>query len=208
MLQTQTVVPELLELLKKIMNEKLFRDYFLVGGTSLSLQIGHRNSIDIDLFGNCEINQNLFIEKLKDYGEVIVSQSSKNILITEVNGIKLDFVNYKYPLLSDSIEIDQIRMLSIMDIAAMKLNAIAGRGSKKDFIDLYFLLNEFTLREMLDFYLQKYSDGSEFMVQKSLTYFEDANNQLNPKMLHQSFNWEICKQKIIEEVIKLLYIRI
>lgn len=203
MLQTQTVVPELLELLKKIMNEELFRDYYLVGGTSLSLQIGHRNSIDIDLFGNCEIKQNQFIEKLKDFGEVIVTQSSKNIFISEVNGIKVDFVNYKYPLLSNPIIMDEIRMLSKMDIAAMKLNAIAGRGSKKDFVDLYFLLNEFTLKEIIAFYLQKYSDGSEFMVQKSLTYFEDADEQLNPKMLHKSFNWETCKQKIIAEVLKL-----
>ncbi|WP_269224342.1 nucleotidyl transferase AbiEii/AbiGii toxin family protein [Flavobacterium sp. IMCC34518] len=169
MLQTQTVVPELLELLKKIMCEELFLDYHLVGGTSLSLQMGHRNSIDIDLFGNCEINQNLFIDKLKDYGQVIVTQSTKNILIAEVNGIKVDFVNYKYPLLSNPILIGHIRMLSTMDIAAMKLNAIAGRGSKKDFIDLYFLLEKFSMREMLDFYNLKYSDGSEFMVLKSLS---------------------------------------
>jgi predicted nucleotidyltransferase component of viral defense system len=203
MLQTQTVVPELLELLKKIMYEELFHDYHLVGGTSLSLQMGHRNSIDIDLFGNCEINQNVFIDKLKDYGEVIVTQSTKNVLITEVNGIKVDFVNYKYPLLSNPILIDQIRMLSTMDIAAMKLNAIAGRGSKKDFIDLYFLLKEFSMRQMLDFYNLKYSDVSEFMVLKSLSYYEDADEQLNPKMLHKDFDWEICKQKIIEEVLKL-----
>lgn len=203
MLQTQTVVPELMELLKEIMNEELFRDFYLVGGTSLSLQMGHRNSIDIDLFGNCEINQNEFIEKLKEYGEVIVTQSTKNILITEVNGIKVDFVNYKYPLLSEPIIDDKIRMLSKTDISAMKLNAIAGRGSKKDFIDLYFLLNEFTLKQIIAFYLQKYSDGSEFMVQKSLTYFEDADEQLNPKMLHKSFNWETCKQKLIQEVLKL-----
>ena len=203
MLQTQSVVPELLELLKKIMNEELFQDYFLVGGTSLSLQIGHRNSIDIHLFGNCEINQSLFIEKLKDFGKVIVSQSAKNILITEVNGIKVDFVNYKYPLLSTSILIEKITMLSTVDIAAMKLNAIAGRGSKKDFIDLFFLLEIFSMRQMLDFYNKKYLDGSEFMVLKSLTYFEDADDQLNPKMLHKSFNWETCKQKIIAEVLKL-----
>lgn len=93
-------------------------------------------------------------------------------------------------------------MLSTKDIAAMKLNAIAGRGSKKDFIDLYFLLNEFSLDEILSFYEKKYLDGSIFMVQKSLTYFEDANPQLQPKMF-LNFNWETCKQKIIEEVLKL-----
>ncbi|WP_415060755.1 nucleotidyl transferase AbiEii/AbiGii toxin family protein [Flavobacterium sp.] len=202
MLQTQTVVPDLLELLKKIMAEPLFRDYFLVGGTALALQIGHRNSIDIDLFGDCEIKQDHFIEILKNFGEVIVTQSSKNVLITKVNGIKVDFVNYKYPLLSNPVEIDSIRMLTSEDISAMKLNAIAGRGSKKDFIDLYFLMNQYTLAEMLTFYNQKYIDGSIFMVLKSLSYFEDANEQLSPKM-YQDFNWETCKQKIINEVIKL-----
>lgn len=202
MLQTQTVVPELMELLKKIMSEKLFSDFNLVGGTSLALQMGHRNSIDIDLFGNSEINPELFIEKLSEYGEVKVAQSTKNILITKINDVKVDFVNYKYPLLSECLFIEKIRMLSTKDIAAMKLNAIAGRGSKKDFIDLYFLLNEFSLEEILSFYEKKYHDGSVFMVQKSLTYFEDANSQLQPKMF-LDFNWETCKQKIIEEVLKL-----
>lgn len=203
MLQTQTVVPHLLELLKKIMNEELFQHYFLVGGTALSLQIGHRNSIDIDLFGNCDIKQDLFVDKLKSFGDVIVTQNTKSILITEINGIKVDFVNYKYPLISDSLQIDNIRMLSAIDIAAMKLNAIAGRGSKKDFIDLFYLFEKFSLKQMIDFYNKKYSDGSEFMILKSLSYFEDANDQINPKMLNKSFNWETCKQKIIEELIKI-----
>jgi hypothetical protein len=202
MLQTQTVVPELMELLKKIMSEKTFSDFNLVGGTSLALQIGHRNSIDIDLFGNQPIDFELFIAILKKIGKTEIFKSSKNILITQINEIKVDFVNYTYPLLEKPFEIDGIRMLSKKDIAAMKLNAIAGRGSKKDFIVLYFLLNEFSLREMMDFYCSKYLDGSEFMVYKSLSYFEEANLQPEPKMF-KDFNWEICKQKIIEEVIKL-----
>lgn len=202
MLQKQTVIPELMELLIKIMSEKLFSDFNLVGGTALALQIGHRNSIDIDLFGNSEINADLFVEKLSEFGEVKVVQSTKNILITKINDIKVDFVNYKYTLLSKPFFVENIRMLSTKDIAAMKLNAIAGRGSKKDFIDLYFLLNEFSIKEMLSFYEKKYKDGSVFMVQKSLTYFEDADVQQQPQMF-LDFEWEICKQKIIEEVVKL-----
>lgn len=202
MLQTQTVVPELMELLKKIMSEKLFSDFNLVGGTSLALQIGHRNSVDIDLFGNSEIDSQLFIEKLSEFGDVKVSQSTKNILITQINDVKVDFVNYKYPLLSDYLYIENIRMLSTKDISAMKLNAIAGRGSKKDFIDLYFLLNEFSLEELLNFYEKKYHDGSVFMVEKSLTYFEDADLQQQPIMF-KDFSWDICKQKILDEVTKL-----
>lgn len=202
MLQTQTVVPNLLELLKKLMHEDLFSSFNLVGGTALALKIGHRNSIDIDLFGNSEIDTDLFIEKLNNFGEVVVTQSTKNILITKINDIKVDFVNYKYPLLTDFEIIENIRMFSTKDIAAMKLNAIAGRGSKKDFIDLYFLLEEFTLPEMLSFYEKKYKDGSVFMVEKSLTYFSDAEEQLQPKMF-KDFNWENCKKTIIDEVLKL-----
>ena len=202
MLQTQTVVPELLELLKKLMSENLFSEFNLVGGTSLALQLGHRNSIDIDLFGNQDINQFLFEEKIREFGKVEISQSSKNILITKINNVKVDFVNYKYPLLTDILVVDNIRMLSMQDIAAMKLNAIMGRGSRKDFIDLFFLLEEFSLKEILNFYIQKFNDGSIFLVQKSLTYFEDAEMQPQPKMF-KDFNWETCKQKILEEVSKL-----
>jgi predicted nucleotidyltransferase component of viral defense system len=203
MLQTQTVVPELMELLRKLMKVEEFSNFYLVGGTSLSLQIGHRNSIDIDLFGNQNIDSDLFISILNDFGKTEVSKSSKNILITDVSGIKVDFVNYHYKLLDEPIEIEGIRMVSKKDIAAMKLNAIAGRGSKKDFIDLYYLLDEFSLKEMVDFYSQKYFDGSEFMVVKSLSYFEEANEQPQPQMMKSSFNWETCKQKISNEVIKL-----
>ena len=202
MLQTQTVVPDLLELLKKLMSEKLFSQFNLVGGTSLALQIGHRNSIDIDLLGHQEINQILFEEKLRKLGKVEVSQSSKNILITKVNEIKVDFVNYKYPLLTDYLVIDTIRMLSMQDIAAMKLNAIMGRGSKKDFVDLFFLLEEFSIHEILKFYNKKFRDGSEFLVLKSLTYFEDADLQTQPKM-YRAFDWKKCKEKITAEVLKL-----
>lgn len=202
MLQTQTTSVELLELLKKLMSEDFFKDFILVGGTSLALQIGHRNSVDIDLFGNQEIDTTIFIEILSLLGKVEVKQTSKNIFISEINKIKVDFVKYKYPLLHNFIEIDGIRLASKQDIAAMKLNAILGRGSKKDFIDLFFLLKDFSLEEMMTFYQQKYSDGSLFLLQKSLTYFGDADEQPQPKMYH-NFNWETCKQKIIEEVLKL-----
>lgn len=202
MLQTQTVVPELVELLKKLIQEDLFSAFNLVGGTSLALQIGHRNSVDIDLFGNSEIEVDSFVSKLNTFGEVNVTQSTKNILITQINGVKVDFVNYKYPLLSEVLFLEGIRMLSTQDIAAMKLNAIAGRGSKKDFIDLFFLLQEFSLPEILSFYQKKYHDGSLFMVQKSLTYFDDADLQLQPQMF-LDFNWEECKSHICNEVRKL-----
>ncbi|MFN3909505.1 MAG: nucleotidyl transferase AbiEii/AbiGii toxin family protein [Flavobacterium sp.] len=165
--------------------------------------MGHRNSIDIDLFGSQEIDSDLFVSILNELGKTEVSKSSKNILITAISGIKVDFINYRYTLLDDPIEVDSIRLVSKKDIAAMKLNAIAGRGYKKDFIDLFYLLNDFSMKQMLDFYHQKFFDGSEFMVLKSLTYFEEAENQPLPKMMKNNFNWESCKKKITAEVLKL-----
>lgn len=199
MLQKQSVSSELLELLKSLMNEVAFKDFVLVGGTSLALQIGHRISVDIDLFGQSDIDENHFLSVLKNYGEVIVLKKSKNILICSVNGIKVDFVNYNYKWLGDFIVEDSIRLATKKDIGAMKLNAIAGRGSKKDFIDLFYLLKEFTIYEILQFYLLKYNDGSEFMVRKSLTYFEDADLEETPVLLHD-ITWEEIKTQILKQL--------
>jgi predicted nucleotidyltransferase component of viral defense system len=196
MLQTQTIQPKLLELLKKIMASSVFEAFNLVGGTSLALQIGHRFSVDIDMFGNSQIDEIEFIQELSNFGSVVILKKSKNIIIFSVDGIKVDFVNYKYPLLDKLTIIDGIRMVSVKDISAMKLNAIAGRGSKKDFIDLYFLLQMHTLSEMLSFYTNKYIDGSEFMVLKSLTFFDDANNEEMPIMF-EDINWDEIKKTVL-----------
>lgn len=195
MLQTQTIQPELLELLKKIMSSTIFNGFNLVGGTSLALQIGHRFSVDIDMFGKGEIDEFEFVDELSNFGKVIVIKKSKNVLILSVNGIKVDFVNYKYPLLEEITIVENIRLASDKDIAAMKLNAIAGRGSRKDFIDLHFLLQKYSLKEMIAFYNTKYADGSEFMVLKSLTYFEDAESEEIP-ILFQKLDWNEIKFSI------------
>ena len=121
------------------------------------------------------------------------------ILIFSINGIKVDFVDYNFELLEPLTIIEGIRLVSKKDIAAMKLNAIAGRGSKKDFIDVFQLLNEFTLTEMLTFYSQKYPNGSEFMVLKSLLYFDDAENEPDPLMI-LPISWEEVKDRIILEL--------
>lgn len=198
MLHKQTVSPKLLELIEILMQIEAFSDFNLVGGTALALQIGHRVSIDIDLFGTSEINEIEFNEELSQLGKIHLIKKSKNILIYNINGIKVDFVNYNYPLLERPLKVDNIRLASLKDIGAMKLNAISGRGSRKDFIDLYFLLNFFSLDEILNFYNEKYIDGSEFLVLKSLQYFDDAENEDFPAM-SQQISWEAVKTRIIKE---------
>jgi hypothetical protein len=201
MLHYKSVSAELLELLEFVMNQREFNEFNLVGGTSLALQMGHRISIDIDLFGASEIDEDLFLEVLKKYGTVQVIKKSKNILICSVNGVKVDFVNYQYRLLESPLLEENIRLVKKKDIAAMKVNAVAGRGSIKDFIDIYFLLNEFSIKEMIGFYLQKYPDGSEFMVRKSLTYFDDADNEEAPILFHD-ISWSEIKKTILLSIDK------
>lgn len=202
MLYTQNVDIKLLKLLDAIMQSTTFQDFNLVGGTSLALQIGHRKSIDIDMFGMSEINIIEFNEALSNLGRITVLKKSKNIIVYAIDGIKVDFVNYIYPLLKPIHVVESMRLISMEDIAAMKINAISGRGSKKDFIDLFYLLNTFPLTTMFEFYTQKYQDGSEFLALKSLTYFDDAEKEEMPIMT-EKIEWHQIKNKILKEVKKL-----
>jgi predicted nucleotidyltransferase component of viral defense system len=99
------------------------------------------------MFGQSEINELEFIEELSNFGKVITLKKSKSIIVFSIDGIKVDFVNYNYPLIESTNTIENIRLVSDKDIAAMKLNAIAGRGSKKDFIDLYFLFQKYSSKK-------------------------------------------------------------
>jgi len=130
---------------------------------------------------------------------LIQLKKSKNINIYSLNGIKLDIVNYPYEWLDQPINTDSLVLASTKDIAAMKLAAITSRGTKKDFIDLCFLLTSYSMSEMLGFYNH---DGSVFLVVKSLTYFDDAEQDEAPKM-YVSYNWEEIKSTIRNEINKL-----
>lgn len=202
MLQKQSVSNELLELLDFLMSVEEFNKYRLVGGTALALQWGHRESIDIDMFGDSDLTSDEIVNHLNSYGAVKILKKSKSINIFMVNNIKVDFVNYKYKWLDEIYFEDNIRMATAKDIAAMKINAITGRGSKKDFIDLYFLLNYFTLEEILSFFISKYYDATLFLAIKSLTYFDDADLQEMPKIF-EKINWEDIKKTILKNYYKL-----
>lgn len=202
MLQTQTVESTTLGILKRLQQIPELRDTRLVGGTALALHFGHRYSVDIDLFGEIDCEDLTLVLNDIGFDSFVVDRNLKNIKHYRINNVKVDIVNYSYKWVEPEIESDNIRIAGLKDIAAMKLNAITGRGSKKDFIDLYFLLNIFSLKEMLDIYEKKYINNSLFMVIKSLTYFEDAEQQPMPVML-QDANWEKVKERIRFEVEKL-----
>ena len=198
MLHYKTVSAELLELLKFCMTRKEFGELRLVGGTDLALQYGHRKSVDIDLFGLIDLEKVDTYPLLNEFSQdVQIISKQKYINIYIVNGVKIDFVNYNYPWLKEPEVIDNIRLAAVEDVAAMKLNAIAGRGSKKDFIDIELILSEFNLQQIVDFYKSKYNQESEFMALKSMLYFADADLEVEPEMFIE-FNW-IDTKKIIKQ---------
>lgn len=199
MLFTETVEPSTLDLLKRLQSLCEFREMRLVGGTALALQIGHRKSVDLDFFGNipCNLDELSFI--ISNIADVKPLSSTRLMRFLSVNGIKVDIVNYPYRWIDSPVSEDGIVLAGIKDIAAMKLSAITNRGTKKDFIDLYFLLQQYSLAEMFGFYETKYPDATIFSTIKSLTYFEDAEKDPMPLMI-SSVNWEHVKQNIIKAV--------
>jgi len=201
MFHLSTIDSPTLELLKKLMCFDDFVNMRLVGGTALALQIGHRKSIDLDLFGDIDFDNVNTAKVFTNFNNTITLKRSKNINIFSIDDVKVDFVNYSYPWLQNQLLLGGIRLAGIEDIAAMKLAAITGRGSRKDFIDLYFLLQKYNLKEMLGFYRNKYFDGSEYLVLKSLTYFTDAENDIEIEMI-KDVSWIKIKAYILETVDK------
>ena len=200
MLSLQTVLPDTLELLKVLMRQPLLHDMRLVGGTSLALQYGHRRSVDLDFFGHTTEDVDELTNMLSSCAkDVVRGNCTKSIKAYFLNNIKVDIVNYQYRWIDEPVICDGLRLASPKDIAAMKVNAVMGRGTKKDFVDMYFLLRHYTFDEIMQFYLQKYPDGSEYRALLSMTYFADADPQPMPHMFQQ-VEWNTIKEEVKHQV--------
>ncbi len=202
MLSLQTVYPNTLELLKTLMQLPILSDMRLVGGTSLALQYGHRRSVDLDFFGTTTSDVDELTETLREnVGELTMLSASKTIRVYNISNVKVDIVNYIYPWIDEPIKENGLILASPIDIAAMKVNAVIGRGTKKDFVDIYYLLQHFSFDDLMHFYLKKYSDGSEYRALLSMTYFDDADPHPMPYMF-EDISWERMKECICMEVEK------
>lgn len=200
MLSIQTIHPDTLELLKHLSAFPELSATRLVGGTALALQYGHRMSVDLDFFGQLPQDKEELIAIAKQVGEAVVLNKSNFILQMTINNVKVDFVDYsRYVWIDEPVKGDGFVLASDKDIAAMKVNAIMGRGTRKGFVDLFVLLQHYSLAEILDFYKQKYPEHSEYRALLSMTYFDDAEMQDMPKMFI-STPWEKMKKSITQAV--------
>jgi Nucleotidyl transferase AbiEii toxin, Type IV TA system len=201
MLHIETVEPLTLGLLKRLMADPALSQFNLVGGTALSLQIGHRKSIDLDMFSHTDFEASQILQHLIDEGyELNVKHNFKQTLILEISGIKVDFIRFKYPFAQKIQVIDGIRLTDIQDIACMKIDAILGRGKQKDFCDLFFLLKKYSLGDIMACYQQMYQHSTLFHVYKSLTWFDDADLDGDLEIYDKKYTWTKAKKTIIKAV--------
>ena len=200
MLHTEVLESGTLGILRSVLANETFQNFNLVGGTALALQFGHRLSIDLEFFTTEPFDKELVKAELDDIGSWTTDSENKIGLRGQLDGVKMDFITYRYPLISPITVIDDIRMLSQADISAMKLSAITNRGAKKDFYDIYFLLRQHSFAQLCNWYIEKFKTNNLFMLLKSITYFDDAELSETPVLLAADVSWETVKRTILLEV--------
>jgi hypothetical protein len=171
--------------------------FYLAGGTALALHLGHRRSVDFDCFREDPIDDPLRLaaDLRSPHFLFETERVEKGTLHGRASGIRVSFLAYGYPLLRPLLDVEGLRLAALEDIAAMKLAAVAQRGSKKDFVDVFALGRRFGLGEMLGFYGRKYGVADVGHVLVALAYFDDADRERTPMLLRRQ-SWPAIKAAI------------
>ena len=178
------IAPETLRLIQQLQDIPELNEFYLVGGTALALQLGHRNSIDIDLFTLKEFDDTEILELINKPYDVSEIFRRRNTVICLINNIKTDFIRHNYELLFPPITEEGITFLRKEDIAAMKFHVIIQSGKRiKDFIDIYFLLEHFNMKQMIDFFSAKYKYSNSMIAMKAVNFFDDIDEDIDPPKL-------------------------
>lgn len=198
------------ELLALLGNSGLLKDSYLAGGTASALQLGHRISIDLDFFTPKKFDAQWFAQTLKGLlkKEFVIEQTSWGTMLGHFKEVRFSLFVYNYPILFPFKKFSRLNLLDLRDIAAMKVAAISARGTKRDFVDLYFICKrEISLTYALKLYDHKYQrlEANRIHIQKSLVYFVDAEKEEMPEMLKKA-SWEEIKRFFEKEVRKMLRI--
>lgn len=190
--------------LETLKRSNVLMDFYLAGGTGLALQLKHRLSLDLDFFTSKEINTKNLIQKLKNLGKLSIEKETKDTLICRFRGTRISFLRYDYPRLFNLKRIAGIRVADSRDIGCMKIDAVSSRGTKRDFVDLFFLCQKIiSFEKLLRLFKRKYKkvDYNMMHILKSLSYFEDAEREPMPKMIIPA-DWEKIKRFFRKEIKK------
>lgn len=182
----------------------LLPSFYLAGGTAVALHLGHRQSIDFDFFSEKKIDTPKLIEALNTIPDIEIDTEGPIIVQGNIAGVSFSFIEYAYPLLQQTIDgPSELSVADLMDLGCMKVIAISQRGSRKDFIDLYYLLKDklrlYDILETIPLKFRKVKIDPIHLL-RSLTYFVDAEKQPMPYML-KTFDWEACKRILTNHAI-------
>ncbi|MEM6525322.1 MAG: nucleotidyl transferase AbiEii/AbiGii toxin family protein [Bacteroidota bacterium] len=197
MLHQPAIEEQTFSLLRHLQSLPFLSDFSLAGGTALALKHQHSISEDLDLFGDTLDKELILKELIKEFGTRIEYEilPSEWALFCYIDKIKVDIVKYDHPLVKPIKLLNSIRLFSDEDIAAMKVNAILGIGTKKDFWDMFELLNHFSLSDVISFHRIKFPQQMLLIsIPQALSYFEDAENNRDPISLKNQ-NWENIKRQ-------------
>ena len=197
MLHKETVEKETYELLTALMQDEQLKGFNLAGGTALALHIGHRLSIDLDLFTVDSFNASKLEEYLTRKYNFVSDFIERNTLKGRIKDVKVDCITYDYPLINEIVKEDSVRLYSMQDIAAMKLSVITDNGTRlKDFIDIAYLSTKFSLSDMIEAYKIKYPSSNYISPLKSLSYYDDINFNEPIQMLKGTYEWSKIDKRI------------
>jgi hypothetical protein len=203
MLHTETVEPGTFSLLKRLMDLPSLQPFSLVGGTALALRFGHRSSVDLDLFFHKKFNHDFLENELNHAfnNEFVYEGGHKQFgIFCYIEKVKVDIVYFPHLPIAPFDTEDGIRMYSNADIAAMKIQAMLGRGRKKDFWDLYELLKHYPLEQLITWHKQKYpSQMLAISIPNAITYFTDADGTEEP-VSFKNQSWANVKKGIQQAV--------
>lgn len=202
MLHYQGIEAGTLDVLKRLVELAELEPFALVGGTGLALQSGHRLSIDLDFFSSKDFDREELEAALENHFQMEVIGRASFTLNCRLDGIKVDFIRHRYPLIGNLVLEDGIKLWSIEDIAAAKISAITKRGAKKDFYDLVEILNYVPLESVLSLFEKKYPSAERFLALKSLTWFEDAEEEPDPVTL-RPISWMEIKKVVLKAIQEL-----
>lgn len=183
----------------------LLKDAYLAGGSALALHLGHRHSLDFDFFTSKSFDAKQLVVELSRIGNFRKETIKSDTIVGEFNKVKFSFFYFPYPLVKKPGRFLNLRLADPADIGAMKIAAIVDRGTKRDFVDLYFLVKEkYKTEEILGFYDKKYQKLAEniYSIFKSLRYFEDAEESEMPRMI-KKISWEEVKRFFEKEAVRL-----
>ncbi|MFZ6029667.1 MAG: nucleotidyl transferase AbiEii/AbiGii toxin family protein [Chloroflexota bacterium] len=201
-----TVTPIMRQIMSSFGQTEIGQRFYLAGGTALALQLGHRQSVDLDFFSPTEdipsVREALFAA-LQGFSPVLTGSAWGNLVFTAAS-VRVGFYGYGYTMTSPFLEIENCRLAGIADIGLMKMDALMSRASRKDFHDLYAICQTLPLRRLLDLAPQKYPHARDFEAQvvKHLVYFDRADQEEPPILLH-SVPWQAVKDFFRQQAIDL-----